>query len=122
MATQTIIPITRAGLSGHDLIGTTLVAADVGGTDKWLNTGKEFVYVNNGNGSSLVVTLQYNGPSGSVDGQSLTNKTVTIATGKSDVIGPFPTAFYNDSNGFCTLGWSVTSSVKLAVLQLTDTQ
>jgi len=117
MALQTITILSRSGILDLD---TLAVAVDAGATDWWPNTGSEFVYVNNGNAGSLTVTLQYNGPSGSIDGQALTAKTCIFATTKRGLIGPFPTMYYtSQSTGFATLGWSVTATVKVAIVRFT---
>jgi hypothetical protein len=116
MSLQTISNLTRAALIDLD---TLAAAADVGGIDWWTGaTGSEYVYVNNGNAGSLTVTLQFN--SGlTVDGQTPPNRTVVIATGKRALIGPFPTSIYNSgANAQVTLGWSVTSGVKVLVFRV----
>lgn len=117
MALQTVTTISRSGILDLD---STAVAADAGLTDWWVGTGNEFLYVNNGSGGNLTVTLQYNGPAGTVDGQAVANRTVVIATGKRAIIGPFPVDKYvSQSTTFVTVGWSTVSSVKVAVLRWT---
>jgi hypothetical protein len=96
-------------------IAASAVAVDVGGSDKWLNTGNELIVIQNGNGSSCVVTENY-GTGGTIDGQTLPAKTATIATTKFAILGPFNPGLYNDANGYCTLAWSVTTSVKVLVV------
>lgn len=113
MALQTPVNITRAG---QLLVTGSLVAADVGGTDWWTGTGREYVYINNANAGSLTVTLNW-GSGGQVDGVTPTAKTFVLATTQVGIIGPFPSAQYvNNSTGFVTIAWSVTSSVKFLVL------
>lgn len=111
MAVNAVTTITRAGLSGHDLVALA-AAVDVGGTDQWPNDGKTCVYVLNGSGSPLTVTIPY--ASGvSLDGQVPTARTVVIAAGKSDIIGPFVASLYSDpTTGRFQLNWSATTSIK----------
>lgn len=111
MAVQTVNVISRTGLN----LDSVAVAADAGLTEKWAGTGAEFLYVLNGGGSSITVTL--NIPT-TIDGQAVTAKTVTIAAAEHALIGPFNTSYYNDSNGNVNITWSAVTSVKLAVCKL----
>ncbi len=107
MATLTVQ--SNPGRTGLNLTDT---AVSVSSSDKFANNGSTHVHIINGNGSSLTVTIVF--PAGAaVDGTSPTNKTITIASGKSYVAGPFPTGIYNDSDGYVTLNFSLTSSVKV---------
>lgn len=117
MANQTITQISRAGATDLDALA---VAADAGLTDWWTGTGNEFLYVNNGGGSPITLTLQYNGPGGTIDGVALSNRTVSVGAGKRAIVGPFPGNLYtSQSTGRVTVGWSAVTSVKVAVLQWT---
>ncbi len=110
MATLTVTTENH-GTGILDLVATA-VAVDVAGSDKFPNTGNELVFVNNGGGVSLTVTENY-GTGGTIDGQTLPNKTKVIAAGKSALLGPYPPGLYNDANGFMNLGWSATTSIKV---------
>lgn len=114
MATLTVSTLTRSGVI--DLVATA-VAADAALTDKFLNYGKEFLYVHNAGGSPCVVTLNF-GPGATVDAVAPTNKTVTIAAGKDGMIGPFPTNFYNDANGYMNVHYDQVASVKVLPVSL----
>lgn len=118
MALQTVVTLGRAGIVDLD---ASAVAADAGLTDWWPNSdGANFLYVNNGSGGSLTVTLQYNGPGATVDGVALANKTVVIATLKRALIGPFvPNLYTAAGTGFTTVAWSTVTSVKLLVVRFT---
>lgn len=115
MATQTVTTLNH-GTNLLDVLASAF-AVDVGGTDKWINTGTQFVIVNNGNAGSLTVTLNY-GSGGTIDGQVLPNKTFAVATTKWGIFGPFPTGLFNDANSYCTLAWSLTATVKALIVQL----
>jgi len=111
MAVNTVTTTTRAGLSGHDLAALA-AAVDAGGTDQWPNDGRTVVYVQNGNGSPLTVTIPYASGVG-LDGQVPTARTVVIGAGKNDIIGPFVSSLYSDpTTGRFQLNWSLTANVK----------
>ncbi len=112
---QTPIALTRAGVGDLDAVA---VAADAGGSDWWQATGAEFVYVYNGNAGALTVTLPYNGPQGTIDGQAVPARTVPVPAGQRKLIGPFPAGLYQaTATGFVTVQWSLTAGVKLAVVR-----
>ena|SRR5579859_7392119 len=114
MALQTVTVLSRTGIA--DLVASA-VAADVGLSDSWPNTGKEMVFVNNGGGSPITVTLTL-GDGGKVDGQVPAAKTVTVNAGKSALIGPFPPSIYNVvSTGNASIAYSGVTSVKVLVVQ-----
>jgi hypothetical protein len=107
MATYTVTTISHA--SGN--VDLVTAATAVSSSDKFANTGNEQVFIYNGNAGSLVVTETY-GTGGTIDGQTLPNKTKTITTLKSAILGPYPPGLYNDANGFMVLAFDTTSSVK----------
>lgn len=108
MATLTAQTISRAGLE------PVLAAADVAGDD-FVNTGLEFVEVVNGSGSDVTVTLDIQS---TVDGQAVTDRTVTVTAGERRIIGPFPTGTYNDSEGKMNISYSAVTSVTVGVFKL----
>ena len=111
MATQTIQIISRAGIN----LDSVAVAADTGLTETWPGSGTEFLYVSNGAAAAITVTLTI---PVTVDGQPVTNKTVSVAASAHALIGPFPRSSYNDTSNNVHIGWSSATSVKLAVLRL----
>ena len=112
--TRSVSTITRASIS----LTALAAAADAAG-DNFANTGNEFLYVNNGGGSSVTVTLV---AQATLDGQSVTNKTVAVAAGIARLIGPFPKAIYNDANDRMNITWSDVTSVTVAAIKLTPGQ
>jgi hypothetical protein len=106
MAILTVTPVTRAGI---DIAGA---AADVAG-DSFPNTGHEYLVVKNGSGAPITVTLDIKQ---TVDGQAVTDPTVTIAAGASKIIGPFPTGIYNDTNGRAGVTYSAVTTVNVIAL------
>src|SRR5262245_2385259 len=105
--------ISRAGV---DLVATA-TAADATGNN-WTNTGGEFLFIKNGGGSSITLTLAV-GPGAVVDGQTPTSKTVTVAAGKEFLVGPFPVTIYSDVNNLMNITYSGVTSVTVAVLSYT---
>lgn len=115
--TVTASVVSRAGLdltTGGQAVNTT---ADIFANP----SGNALAIINNGNAGNCVVTINFPA-SATVDGQSPTNKTVTVVNGHYEVIGPFPTSVYNDASGNVNLTYSVTSSVKIMVISMTPNQ
>lgn len=110
MATLTVVDIARTGV---DVAGVT----PGGSGDEWANTGKEFIEVKNGSGSSITVTLDIKS---TVDSAAVTDPTVSIAAGITKAIGPFPTGIYNDSStGRAKATCSATTDITIKALKLT---
>lgn len=96
--------ITRAGVAaGAEVTG------DATNHHSFSNDGRVFLLVRNSNGASTARTVTITVP-GTVDGQSVTARTVTIAAAASRYIGPFPKAVY---------GGTVLVNVDHAELKLT---
>jgi len=108
MADLTLETITRAGLT------PALPAADVGG-DSFVNTGKEFLYIDNASGGVLTVTLDIQQ---TVDSQAVIDRTVTIPDGAFKLIGPFPTNIYNDAAKKVNVTYSTVVGVKVSVITI----
>ncbi len=102
-------PVSRAGILINT--GATPAASDTFG-----NSGKQFLYIYNGNGATCTVTVT---SQPTIDGLAVADLTVSILTTAAKLIGPFPTNVYNDANGLVTVVCSVTSSVTILVLSLT---
>ncbi len=112
-ATLSVTTITRAAAD----LTAIAVAADAAKSDKFLNTGLQFLYINNGGGSPITVTLTY-GVGGTIDGQSLPNRTISVTNGHAVLVGPFPTNLYNDSSGYMNISYSAVTSVTVAPVLL----
>lgn len=111
MATQTVTTLNHVtGISLTDLG----VAADAALSDRWVNTGNELLWISNGGGSPITLTLSY-GVGGTIDGKVLPVYTFSITNGKQYLMGPFPVGLYNDSNGFMNISYSAVTSVKILV-------
>lgn len=107
MATLTVLEATTAGVAF-----TTASAA--GGGDAFPNTGSEVLYVNNGGGAPINVTLDVTGVVGR-SGEAGTDRVVAVANGAAKFIGPFdPAAF----GGTVTITYSGVTTVTVAVLRV----
>jgi hypothetical protein len=80
--------------------------------DSFSNNGKVLIRVINGDVAAKTVTFDDPG-STSPTGASAFNPdvAVTVNAGTDKVIGPFPTARFNDANGRVQMSWSATTSV-----------
>jgi len=87
----TVQNVVRSGLS-H-----TTTAADTTDGNSFPNDGRTFIRVVNDTAGAVVVTIQ---TPGEVDGQAIGDRTVSLtATTGDKMIGPFPPAYYNQSDG-----------------------
>lgn len=91
---------------------------------KFVNNGVEYLWIENGNASSLTVTAKVP-PSRTVYGQTVPDKTWTIATGTKKMIGPFPPELFRRNQGesggdpFMTyLDFSVGTTVKATLISI----
>ena len=93
-------------------------SATSGGTgDDWVNTEAEFLYIINGSGGNITVTKDIES---TVDGQAVTDRTAVVDAGTTEMIGPFPTAVYNDSStGRANVTYSGITSLTVAIISLT---
>ncbi len=93
----------------------TAVAATVGG-DVVPNNGKTVLYVKNGGGGSITVTItpQNTTPSGF----SLAPVAVVLATTVERMIGPFDPQYFNNSGGQIVITYSGVTSVTVLPISL----
>ena len=118
MATPTLTPVATnrtTGVGGTDL-SAAAVAANVAG-DTWANTGREMVYIENGSGSPITLTMVL-AATATIDGIATTSRTLSLVAAKRYVLGPFPPGAYNDVNGFMNLTYSGVTSLKVLVFYL----
>jgi len=87
MATLTVY---QASLSG---VAVSVATPTASTGDTFANTGLEYVFIYNGNGSTCVVTLDVTATFGSTSA-AITDPTVSILTTAYACIGPFPPAAY----------------------------
>lgn len=111
MAALTTRVVTRTG--NGVLLGA---AAASGGGDTFTNDGNTFLYVKNGSGGSITVTvaIPY-----TVDNVAVsTGKALVVAAGEERLFGPFPTGIYTDPNtGNVSLTYSGVTSLTVAAVK-----
>lgn len=102
--------IVRTGLA------SALAAVDQPNGNQFANDGMSFLYVKNGSGSPITVTV---GTPGNVDGLAIADLTVSVpATTGERMIGPFPPGIYNQSDGNVYVDYSSGTSVTAGVFRL----
>lgn len=112
MATLTTQVVNRAGV-------TLTFGAAAGGGDAMSCGSGMFLYVKNGGGSPITVTLAV--PSGVVAAPNLpiSNLAVSVSNGSEKCIGPVSAQFFQDpTTGLCTITYSGVTSVTVAAVQL----
>lgn len=108
MATLTVQQVTLTGVT------PTFVAAAAGG-DVLTNDGNTVIYVKNGGGSPITVTVT---TPASILGVAIADPQVSVTNGSEKVIGPFPPEIFNDANGQVALAYSAVTSVTIAVVKV----
>lgn len=108
MATLSVQDINTAGV-------TLSFAAAAGGGDQFSNDGKTLLYVKNGGGGSINVTIA---SQRACDQGATHNTVVAVANGSEKTIGPFPPERYNDASGNAQVTYSGVTSVTVAVASL----
>lgn len=103
-----------------DGLNPTLVAAAAGG-DTFENSGRELLYVENGDASSHTVTVTAQKSSfedeahGDVD---LSDAQVSVPAGEFRLIGPFAPAAFNNASGNAAVSYSSETGMQVAVVQV----
>lgn len=89
----------------------TLTAAAGGGDTLDVGNGRTFLWVKNGGGSAITVTIT---TPGTVDGLAITDRTVSVPNGGERLIGPLSPSVYADSTGVAAISYSGVTSVTVA--------
>jgi len=110
MAVLTLQAIKASGLAAN------YATASAGGDKVPLGAGNVFVHVKNGGASSITVTLTTQ--SNSYKGLTVPDRTVTIAAGADQFIGPIDPALHADINQQANVGYSSATSVTVAALRI----
>lgn len=96
--------------------GVTLPDATAGALQmSFTNTQKEVLIVKNASASPINVTIKI---PVTVDGKAVASLVVAVANGTTKVIGPFPKAVYNDTDGMVHFDLSAITTVSVGVLQI----
>lgn len=90
-------------------------------SNTFTNSGKEFIYINNGSGSSITVTVDVvvseveNNLYGIL---SKSNSVLTVEAGVVAMIGTFPVTSYNADDSLVTFTVSSYTSIEAAILYI----
>lgn len=107
MALLTTQQMTSAGAA------ITPVSAAAGGDTADISSGRCFLWVKNGGGSSITVTLT---TPGVIDGDlAITDRTVTVANGAEKMIGPLRPDVYG---AVVAIGYSGVTTVTVAAVSM----
>ena len=116
MAELTVQNITQSGI-------TPTFSSASGSGDVMSNDGASFIYVKNGSGESLSVTITAQTTTVNIEafGQLPASNTVmSISSGSEGIIGPFPTFIFNNSNSQIEISYNVTESVTIGGFRLSN--
>ena len=97
------------------LSGLELATADANSADgmQFQNNGNQILFVDNGSGSSIDVTIDMAADQYGREG----SKVVAVPAGEQRFIGPFPPTPFSQ-NGYVTVDFSASEDVEVAVLSL----
>ena len=105
-----------------DLGTTETLASAAGGGDEFVNSGVEFIHIQNNHASAaynVTITAQvtniHHQQFGSV---TKSNVVKAVAAGGDAYIGPFKQSAFNDANNKVQITYSAVTSLKVAVLYL----
>lgn len=108
MATLTVQKVVLAG------IAPSYDAAAAGG-EEFVNSGRVFIHVKNGGGSSIDVTVDSQTPCSQGFDH---NAVVAVGAAADKMIGPFPKDRFNDTAGKVQVTYSGVTSVTIAAIEV----
>lgn len=106
--TLSVQQIARTGLE------PSYASAEVDG-NAFSNSGSEFIHVKNGDASPHTVTVL---TQRQVDGQSVTNRVVSVPASEERMIGPFPTGDFNRSDGAVWFDYDAVTSMTVGIIRV----
>lgn len=95
---------------------TPTLGAATGGGDEFVNSGREFLHIKNGDGSPITVTV--NSQAACNQGSDHDIAVVVPASTGEKFIGPFPKDRFNDSDGKVQITYTAVSSVTVGLVRL----
>jgi hypothetical protein len=108
---MTLLPPAVTDRVGVDIAGAAATSTT---GDTFANSGSELLFVKNGAGAPITLTLDIQSK---LDGQALTDPAPSLTNGHTYVLGPFPPAYYNDANGRVKVTCSDATSITLKVIK-----
>ena len=104
----TVQDVERSGLE------PSYASANVDG-NSFANNGRVILHAKNGSGGAITVTVK---TPGTVDGLAVADRTVSVPAGEERMIGVFPPADYNQSDGDVYIDYSGVTSLTVAALRI----
>lgn len=83
--------------------------------NSFANNSRVVLHAKNGSGSPITVTVK---TPGTVDGLAVADRTVAIPAGEERIMGVFPPADYNQSDGSVHVDYSDVTSLTVAALRI----
>jgi hypothetical protein len=106
-----LLNVQRTGLTG---LATTFTAASAGG-DSFVNSGRAYLHVKNGDTTDKTITVNSQTPCNyGFDHDAV----VTVPAAGERIIGPFPKNRFDDANGQVQITYSAVTSVTVAVVEV----
>ena len=90
-------------------------------SNTFTNSGKEFIYIKNGSGSSITVTVvtEVTSVENNIYGVlSKSNSVLTVESGAIAIMGTFPVTSYNAADSIVTFTVSAYASIDAAILYI----
>ena len=109
MAALTTQEVTQAG-------ATLSFASCAGGGDTFVNDGNTFLYVKNGSGGALTVTVA---APGTYRGATITAQAVSVGAGSEKCIKPYPPEITQPAAATTAITYSGVTSLTIAVVKFT---
>lgn len=115
MAYSSAVPVSTLDISRAGRVVTALPTTPDGTNgNKFLFDRRSFLYVENGSGAQITVTIE---TPYTVDGQAISDLTINVAAGARVMIGPFTKAF-EQADGYVWAQFSSVTSVTIGVYRL----
>lgn len=114
MATE----LTSQTTAAAGVLETAATAADATG-NYFTNTGREFIRIINGGGSSITATIVTQGTyTVGAAAYAINDVAVSVTNGTTKICGPFDKALFNDANSRVQITYSGVTSVTVKVYTL----
>ena len=97
-----------------DTVGTAVTLSAVALTDRFLAAERTFLWVKNGSGASINVTIT---TPGTIDGLSIADRVVAVPAGADRLIA-VPDTFYRSSDGLADVAYSAITTVTAACVRI----
>lgn len=94
--------------------GTEISFSSASSGDTLLNNGEMIVIVQNNGSSSREITFA---TTATVEGETVSDKTVTLSADTTGIYGPFDKQNFNNDNGKIDISYSDTTSVNIAAVR-----